>query len=379
MGLLHRRIYADALVSLHAVEDARLDSIIAIYRQRALTLGDFGVAHVGNSIELDALAATFSSAVDCSPLDAYDQLDVDERTRQRLLDAGLRPSELDALARATTPLDSIARAREAIKAIVSAVGHDGDEPLATDDLIPLLAFVIVRSDAAKLESWLFWLQTFVQGDLGPELECVRHRDDRADSRSWTLATVQAAITYLRIDPFVALPELPTPHRLRASKSASEGARSPDHETMPPPLHSRSHLSPIDRSSQARSSVSSNSTMSSPPSAFIALTSTLARSGSSASTSSSRSTALNRSYGSTGRRAASGRTNSFSKRLSIDSWSALFGGGGAITAAHVPLERTTSLTSEVDRGSSGGESESWLGWSRRRLSSVASSSCAWRRR
>ena len=370
MGLLHRRVYADALVSLHAVEDARLDSIVAIYRQRALTLGDFGIAHVGNGVDLDSLAATFTSAVDCSPLDAYDQLDVDERTRQRLLDAGLRRSELDVLARATTPLDSIARTRETINAIVSAVGHDGDEPLATDDLIPLLAFVIIRSDAVKLESWLAWLLSFVQGELGPEFECVWRWIESADRRSWTLATVQAAITYLRIDPFVALPELPTPHRLRASKSASEGARSPDHESMPPPLHSRSHLSPIDRSSRARSSVSSNSTMSSPPSAYIALASTLARSGSSASTSSSRSTALNRSYGSTGRRGLGGRTSSFSKRLSIDSWSALFGGG-----AHVPLERTTSLTSEVDRGSSGGESESWLGWSRRRLSSVASSSCA----
>ena len=73
---------------------------------------------------------------------------------------------------ATTPLGCITCIHEVIQRIVEAVRTiDAGVRVAPDDLIPLLAWVVVKSKLQDIESLLEYVKTYrLGGNLAPELE-----------------------------------------------------------------------------------------------------------------------------------------------------------------------------------------------------------------
>ena len=181
MAFLHNSIFVRSIGPIYATDDVKLGAIMSLYRERNLGLAQFGVAvHEADKFDL-SLACEYAEQLTRrampASLDNGDKSTLDSLT-ELLAECNVAEAEHRACAvlDACTPLDSVALIRRTIDAIVQAANiamaqeNDFGHAVATDDLIPLLAYVIVKSGVQNLESWFFWVKTFAQSDLGAEFE-----------------------------------------------------------------------------------------------------------------------------------------------------------------------------------------------------------------
>jgi hypothetical protein len=171
MAFAHDYVYTKTIKPLYANEEIEFGKLINLYRMHTVTLADFGIS-TGLYCE-----ATFAPVVDIlcelcgsgtSRQELWEKMPPQSYKRlvQLISQTTDSASTVIALLEAKTPLDTIAHLRKAIDELVKASsvsesGHeDAPSRLATDDLLPLLSWAIVKASAKTLPSLLFYAKMF---------------------------------------------------------------------------------------------------------------------------------------------------------------------------------------------------------------------------
>lgn len=162
MACLYPKIFVSSLQPQYSRDDRRLDAILTTYRGRQLDLSDFGVIFDDpSSLNLDDACVALKRAIDCNQLADSQTIDDVLSGLNSFADA----DQVSSLLQARTPFDCTSLLKSAIDTLVKAgntalnqsTGKNGHR-IAPDDLIPLLAYVIMVSEVRSLESWLFWVK-----------------------------------------------------------------------------------------------------------------------------------------------------------------------------------------------------------------------------
>jgi hypothetical protein len=173
MAFLYPSLYTDSILHMLRLEDQAFNRLLATYKQRGIPFRDFGV---GLDVLPDLHPAigtlgrlSSSATVSDLPLDAAE-----------VLSEVLPAPYWDVLSvwNAKTPLYSTGVIRQMLDKVVHAVesitpltGHGHRHGVGTDELIPLLAYVIVQAQPLNLESLLFYVTHFRLSEaLAPDLE-----------------------------------------------------------------------------------------------------------------------------------------------------------------------------------------------------------------
>lgn len=174
MGFLHSKIYVASVLPLYTSENANINHILRLYRERhpQLTPAHLGVdvCDFGDGQALIGAVAAMRKIGRGGPPPSAELVQSCAEVFGAAEDERGETSRL--LSQSRTPLGCIGCMRQAIEEIVAAV--KGIEPglrVAPDDLIPLLAWVTVQSGVEDLESILYFVKTFRLSDnLAPEFE-----------------------------------------------------------------------------------------------------------------------------------------------------------------------------------------------------------------
>ena len=173
MGLLHSKLYTASIRPLYTEENARINHILHLYRSRQpqLTPADLGV-DVCDFGAGQTLAGAVGAMRRVGRDGALPSQELVQACASALGGAVVEETMSRSLAQARTPLGCIGCMRQAIEEIVEAVKRvEPDLRVAPDDLIPLLAWVTVKSEVEDLESLLYYVKTFrLSDDLAAEFE-----------------------------------------------------------------------------------------------------------------------------------------------------------------------------------------------------------------
>lgn len=203
-AFLHATLYSRGISCHYASEDDYLDGILHNYRQRQIPLSEFAI-ELPSALQDESL---LSEAVDkLNQLRAYEGAyttpsPMSPEILQRLFVAMDTVDEQRVLnvLMAKTPLECISIIKQTIDILVliwndiSAQAGMDDEArrLTPDDLLALLASVIVRSGVQQQHSLIQYIKVFrLSGSLSAETD-------------WAFVSYQAAIAYLQSDPFSVL-------------------------------------------------------------------------------------------------------------------------------------------------------------------------------
>ncbi|OAV99687.1 hypothetical protein PTTG_25255 [Puccinia triticina 1-1 BBBD Race 1] len=203
-AFLHSTLYSRGLSCHYASEDDYLDSILHDYRRRQIPLSEFEIElpvglqdesllteAVEKLNQLRAYEGAYSTPSPLSP-----------EILQRLfvaMDTADEQTVLNVLM-AKTPLECISIIKQTIDILVAvwndvstqAGMNEEARRLTPDDLLALLASVIVRSGIQQQHSLIQYTKVFrLSGSLSPETD-------------WAFVSYQAAIAYLQSDPFSIL-------------------------------------------------------------------------------------------------------------------------------------------------------------------------------
>lgn len=171
MAFAHDYVYTKTISPSFIHEETDFGNIINTYRLQNLQIVDFGVSS-GNHSEtafapvVDILSEMCGSGARRQELWEKMLPQSYKRLVQLISETTDSASTVIALLEAKTPLDTIAHLRKAIEELVKATsisdsGHE--EPysrLATDDLIPLVSWALVKANAKSLPSLLFYAKSF---------------------------------------------------------------------------------------------------------------------------------------------------------------------------------------------------------------------------
>ncbi|KAI9629042.1 hypothetical protein KEM48_011201 [Puccinia striiformis f. sp. tritici PST-130] len=203
-AFLHSSLYSRGLSCHYASEDDYLDSILHDYRKRQIPLREF-------EIELPAALQDESLLTDAveklNQLRAYEGAystpsPLSPEILQRLfiaMDTADEQTVLNILM-AKTPVECISIIKQTIDILVSVwkdvstqAGMDEEaQRLTPDDLLALLASVIVRSGIQQQHSLIQYVKVF------------RLTSSISPATDWAFVSYQAAIAYLQSDPFSSL-------------------------------------------------------------------------------------------------------------------------------------------------------------------------------
>ena len=175
MAFLHNRIYQQSIQPVYQEEDLALQMHIDAYS--TVTIRDFGIPSFEDASLLSAIEA-MADAVGSgsSKQELWERLSpqVYKKLVQTISETTNSASTVIALLEARTPLDCASQLRRVIDEVVKAADQGKADTarnsLAADDIIPLLAWIVVKASAKNLESLLFYTKTFrlaetSQGDL----------------------------------------------------------------------------------------------------------------------------------------------------------------------------------------------------------------------
>ena len=169
--MLFRSLYTTSILPLFTQENSAINHILSLYRSRQISPSDLGVdvCDLGNGTSLQGAIAAMSKLAPngIAPSSVPPEVVLALRS-----DFGTEQEVRSAIDEARTPLGCISVMRLAIEEIVAAVERvQAGSRVAPDDLIPLLAWVMVRSGVEDLESMLYFVKTFrLSDDLAAELE-----------------------------------------------------------------------------------------------------------------------------------------------------------------------------------------------------------------
>ncbi|PLW58784.1 hypothetical protein PCANC_00324 [Puccinia coronata f. sp. avenae] len=203
-AFLHSTLYSRGISCHYASEDDYLDSILHNYRKRLIPLSEFEI-ELPTALQDESL---LTEAVEkLNQLRAYEGAytspsPLSPEILQRLfvaMDTADEQTVLNVLM-AKTPLECISIIKQTIDILVSVwtdvstqAGMDEEaRRLTPDDLLALLASVIVRSGIQQQHSLIHYTKVFtISRSLSPETD-------------WAFVSYQAAIAYLQSDPFSIL-------------------------------------------------------------------------------------------------------------------------------------------------------------------------------
>ncbi|CAG8478801.1 11062_t:CDS:2 [Ambispora leptoticha] len=206
MSELHNKIFVQSLCPIYNSYDNYLESIIYAYGRARITLRDYGVSERLHDMPEEMLDTA------CDILAALDEDNgLDYRFPQQqhygvgstttILEE--EPPKKNFTILVKTPLEKLICAKRAIQEIANAADtylnqlaprHGSDEEdadrssITTDDFIPLLAYVIVHSGIRRLQSILFYMQTF------------RLSKVERSELSFAFTTLRASTEFLKSDP-----------------------------------------------------------------------------------------------------------------------------------------------------------------------------------
>lgn len=167
MGVMHQKIYAQSILRHYASDNTALNSILDAYRSR-VTLVDFECHLPVTCARAIAILAKLAPGAPDSPSER-ERAVVENATRISL--HVLSDSHfLDQSTRAIPPFDVIVCIREAIDALVQEAEDVGHARIGTDELLPLVAFSLVKSGVKNLYTIGLYARKFTQNSLGPDYE-----------------------------------------------------------------------------------------------------------------------------------------------------------------------------------------------------------------
>lgn len=241
MGHCHGKVY-NSICSMLRSSDNDLDMIIATYHDSHVSLSDLGVTlpifHKTPTIFAHAIQAFVKLG---DPDEDFESI-LTNREPSRIqnlainLSNPLSPtSNCPQRFRIRTPLDSLDVMRGVLDDINAAYsnqpsnsGFSPEKPLlSTDDLLPLLSYVLIQAMPRKLVSLLYYVRLFGLSDA------------TSADHNWSLVTFETAIEYLSRDPlrlcgFDNKPPTVSP----PLHTSSSSVRSLSPQTTSPPIMQR---------------------------------------------------------------------------------------------------------------------------------------------
>ncbi|ORX46747.1 hypothetical protein DM01DRAFT_1339406 [Hesseltinella vesiculosa] len=170
MGYLHEKIWIHSLWSSLMPQDTYLRALCQCYTQSTVTLRCYALSYPISEMPL----SSFQSAITC-----LQRTDTDLASTYPL---------------AYTPLEKLHCLKTTLDLITKAVDDytkeltSGESFVTTDDMIPLLAYVLTHAQLSRLVSLAFYMEHF-------RLSHVERQE-----LSFALATLKTAIGFLRGDP-----------------------------------------------------------------------------------------------------------------------------------------------------------------------------------
>lgn len=177
MAFMHHQLFEQGIKPNFGVEDTHFSDVVSAYRRSNITMADFGVPAL--------TTPSFSAAIE-----TLAELSGMEHVREELWEKMSAPSykklvlligqttdsasTVIALLEAKTPLDCATLVRKVIDEAIRAAEADLPQPgtsdgtarnsLATDDWIPLLAWMMIKAGSQALDSLLFYVKHFRLSD-----------------------------------------------------------------------------------------------------------------------------------------------------------------------------------------------------------------------
>ncbi|KAI8375058.1 hypothetical protein EDC96DRAFT_497726 [Choanephora cucurbitarum] len=183
MGFLHKKIWVHTLQSLLASQDSYLDHICDCYD--TVELSQYSLRHPISEMR----ASHFRKAIDC-----FQRIDCGSSSL-------VEPYESTLKHLAFTPLEKLEVVKSTLELISSAVAdyieqepsNHSDSSVTADEMIPLLAFVIVQSNVSRIASSIYYMQYY---RLARMIE--------GSAYSFVVTTIKSAIEFLKGDPLFIL-------------------------------------------------------------------------------------------------------------------------------------------------------------------------------
>ncbi|CAG8439385.1 1786_t:CDS:2 [Ambispora gerdemannii] len=209
MSELHNKIFGQSLCPMYNSYDNYLESIIYAYVRAHITLRVYGVSERLHDMPEEMLGTACDILAALDDDDGFDYRFSQQLQQQQYYGVGSttmfleeEPCKKKSTIPAKTPLEKLICVKRAIQEIANAADtylnqlaprHGSDEDLdrssiTTDDFIPLLTYVIVNSGIRRLQSILFYMQTF------------RLSKVERSELSFALITLRASTEFLKSDP-----------------------------------------------------------------------------------------------------------------------------------------------------------------------------------
>ena len=175
---MHDYLYEKTLKPLLSRKDAVLSEIISVYRSSSITMDDFGIgslSYMGFDAEVKRLSN--SAEGEASRQELWEKMPPSsyKRLNQIISETTDSASTVISLLEARTPLDCAGQFRRIIQDLVKSAEmqqtSDTRSSLATDDLIPLLAWLVVQAAPSSFYSLVHYVRHYrlssnnQQGDL----------------------------------------------------------------------------------------------------------------------------------------------------------------------------------------------------------------------
>ncbi|PWN32118.1 uncharacterized protein FA14DRAFT_162370 [Meira miltonrushii] len=210
MGYCHSKVYGSICSIRHGADEA-FDSILATYHDYGISLSDLGITRKGIKLEpydLNLAEAILGCLGDADEDMEYIMMDKNVAKIKQMAETGRLPSKSDLFdngnfhstqrtrCRIRTPLDALEVMHATLVEINQATiqssrrqneGRD-TSTLGADDLLPILAYVLIRVAPRKLTSLLYYVRLFGISDV------------TLSKQNWTLTTFEAVVRYLADDP-----------------------------------------------------------------------------------------------------------------------------------------------------------------------------------
>lgn len=171
MAFAHDYVYSKTIGPSFSHQENDLGNLVNTYRIHTIQMADFGIS-TGNYSEaslapvVDILSELAGSGTRRHELWEKMTSQSYKRLVQLISQTTDSAATVIALLEARTPLDTIAQLRKAIDELVKATsssdsGHEESySRLATDDLIPLLSWALVKANAKTLPSLVYYAKMF---------------------------------------------------------------------------------------------------------------------------------------------------------------------------------------------------------------------------
>ncbi|KAI8331644.1 hypothetical protein BD560DRAFT_55776 [Blakeslea trispora] len=219
MGFLHKKIWVHTLQSLLASQDSYMDHICDCYD--TVELSQFSLRHPISEMR----TSHFKKAIEC-----FQRIDCGSSSL-------VEPYESTLKHVAYTPLEKLEAVKSTLELITSAVSdyieqepgnHHSDSSVTADEMIPLLAFVIVQSNVSRIASSIYYMQYY---RLARMIE--------GSVYSYVVTAIKSAIEFLKGDPLFILHNPNITHdSLNRTRSTSLGSNNGIKQKQHLPIHYR---------------------------------------------------------------------------------------------------------------------------------------------